>query len=130
MRVYTVHLRPGASEPDNGAVLVKEGFCWPAFFFSVLWALWHRMWLTAALFLVVILAAGVVVEALALPSEVALALDLAVALLIGWGANDLRRAALAREGYTFEGIVAAAGEDAAARRWFDIHPPTSVTPWR
>jgi hypothetical protein len=128
MRIYTVHLRPGRGEPDSGAVLVKEGFCWPAFFFSVLWALYNRMWLAAALFLAVILAADFAARMLDLPADVAFALNLAVALLIGFGANDLRRDSLARSGYTFEGIVAATGEDAAARRWFDMHPPAAVTP--
>jgi hypothetical protein len=129
MRIYTVHLRPGAEEPAD-PLLVKEGFCWPAFFFSVVWALWNRMWLSALLFLVVIVAADVAAEALGLPPNLGLALNLAIALLIGWGANDLRRWSLAREGYALEGIVAATGEDAATRRWFDLHPPVSVTPWR
>ena len=130
MRVYTVHLRPGRAEPDSGAVLVKEGFCWPAFFISVLWALYNRMWLAAALFLAVLLAADFAAEALGLPDNVALALNLAVVMLIGFSANDLRRDSLTRSGYIFEGVVAAAGEDAAARRWFDLHPPATVTPWR
>jgi hypothetical protein len=130
MRIYTVHVRPGRAELDSGAVLVKEGFCWPAFFISVLWALYNRMWLAAALFLVVLLAADFAAQAIGLPDGVAFALNLAVALLIGFGANDLRRASLARSGYTFEGVVAATGEDAAARRWFDLHPHATVAPWR
>ena len=41
-RLYTVHLLDDAS--DDGLVLVKEGFSWPAFFVAVPWALFHRMW--------------------------------------------------------------------------------------
>jgi len=129
MRVYTVHLRPGSDRPDRDAVLVKEGFCWPAFFFSLPWALWHRMWLTAILFLAAALLAEVAGEALGLDALSASALSLAMALFIGWGANDLRRHSLKRRGYDFAGLVAATGEDAAARRWFDLNPPVAAD-WR
>ena len=44
MRVYTVHMRRPALDPDADFRLVKEGFSWPAFFFSFLWALWSRLW--------------------------------------------------------------------------------------
>jgi hypothetical protein len=122
MQLYTVHLRPGSrGEPD--AVLVKDGFCWPALFFSAIWALWHRMWLAAVGFV----GAGAVVEAatdaIGLDPLSAAALSLAVALLIAFGANDWRRASLARRGYRLTGIVAASGADAAFRRWFDLNPP-------
>jgi hypothetical protein len=53
MRIYTVHMkRTGQgkkNDPDQGLVLIKEGFSWPAFFLSGLWALWHRMWFWAAI---------------------------------------------------------------------------------
>jgi hypothetical protein len=29
---------------SRGAVLVKEGFCWPAFFFGALWAAVRGLW--------------------------------------------------------------------------------------
>ena len=55
MRIYTVHLPAAAGDTGEdraaAAVLVKEGFCWPAFFFAPLWALWHRLWLFFALVL-------------------------------------------------------------------------------
>ena len=44
MKIYSVHDRPGSLAPDRDVVLVKEGFCWPAFFLTALWALWHRLW--------------------------------------------------------------------------------------
>lgn len=47
MRVYTVHVRTPAERLDRDIHLVKEGFSWPAFFFSAVWALWVRLWLVA-----------------------------------------------------------------------------------
>ena len=46
--VYTVHMRRPALDPGTRLRLVKEGFSWPAFFFSFVWALWSRLWLVAA----------------------------------------------------------------------------------
>jgi hypothetical protein len=126
MRVYTVHLRPSAELPGSDAVLVKEGFCWPAFFVGILWALWHRMWLTAILFVLVLFAIDVATQLLALDPPTSGVLSLAAALLIGCGANDLRRRSLSRRGYHDAGIVAATTEDAAARRWFDLNPPAAA----
>ena len=50
MRFYTLHvpaIEPGSVLPDSGrlhsqmaaVVPIKEGFCWPAFFFSLIWSL-------------------------------------------------------------------------------------------
>jgi hypothetical protein len=126
MRVYTVHHRPGAALPAHDAVLVKEGFCWPAFFVGILWALWHRMWLTALVFVAIAVAIEAATELAGLDPMSGTALSLAVALLIGWSANDLRRRALTRRGYDVAGIVAATGEDAAVRRWYDLNPPLAA----
>jgi len=129
MRVYTVHIRHSADRLNRDAVLVKEGFCWPAFFVNVLWALWHRMWLAAILFLVATVAVSGIGQALDIDPMTGAALDLAMALLIGAFANDLRRRSLARSGYDFTGVVAATGEDAATRRWYDLNPPERAA-WR
>jgi hypothetical protein len=129
MRVYTVHQIPGSSQPDREAVLVKEGFCWPAFFFSVVWALWNGMWLAALAFFIVVAVAETIAQLLGLDPITDAALSLAAALLIGGSANDLRRRSLDRRGYDLAGLVAATHEDAALRRWFDIHPP-AASAWR
>ena len=34
-------------QPDGQLVPVKQGFSWPAFFFTFLWAIYHRLWLAA-----------------------------------------------------------------------------------
>jgi hypothetical protein len=128
MRVYTVHTRPLSAEPDRDAVLVKEGFCWPAFFFSVLWALGHRMWFTAIGFLLAVVGAEAAALFLGLDPVTDFALGLGVAAAIGYVANDCRRAALRRRGFVAAGIAAAAGTEAALRRWFDLNPPADDRP--
>ena len=62
MRFHTIHFPPiktsslGADKIPLGyqienILVVKEGFCWPALLFTMLWAIWQRLWLVAAGFL-------------------------------------------------------------------------------
>lgn len=129
MRIYTVHLGPalpaGApprAAPEGGArdlVLVKEGFSWPAFFASVLWALYHRMWLTAALLLLASALVAAAAGALALDPAREAAVSLGYSALVGSFANDWRRASLAHRGYEEAGVVAAPALEAAEHRAFE-----------
>ena len=54
MTIYTVLAPPeaGSAGPDRDRfVFIKEGFCWPAFFFAAIWLLFRRMWLVFILYL-------------------------------------------------------------------------------
>lgn len=110
MKVYTVHFRPpedakGTSGPgvDRDLLLIKEGFCWPAFL---------------ALGLIL----GAVLGALAAEPPVQAALSLGLAVAVGLVANDLRRWGCARRGLEFIDVVAGDGRDGAERRFLDHNP--------
>lgn len=120
MRIYTVHYRPAAADDD--LVLVKEGFCWPAFLFTTLWALWHRLWVVALGLAAVTAVIGVGGALLGLGPVADAALSLGATLLVGFVANDLRRWTLMRRGFSDEGVVVGDGEDSALRR-FLAHTP-------
>lgn len=122
MRIYTVHDRPGSLQPDRGAVAVKEGFNWPAFLFTFVWALWHRAWYAALGLAVAALAMEAVLVAAGADDFTQAAAALAYSVLVGFGANDWRRAALARRGYRAAGVIAAPDEDTALLRFFDLAP--------
>jgi Protein of unknown function (DUF2628) len=115
MRVYTVHYRQHLGNPDF--VLIKEGFCWPAFVLSVFWALWHRLWLVAVLLIAASVALSAAGVFLGLDPLAETALSVGFALLIGYFANDARRWVLDRRGFSEEGIVVGDGEDEALRRY-------------
>lgn len=115
-RAYTVHARPGARDRD--LVLVKDGFSWGAFFFSILWALWHRLWLFALVIAAVSVGLGSLDEIIHFDPVTEVVLGLAFALLIGFEANDARRRALARRGFDNAGLVFARGLGDAERRFF------------
>lgn len=129
MRTYTVHLAPGF-RPDAAAgaraaevVLVREGFSFPAFLFTGFWALFHRLWLAAALILAVTLALTAVEEGLRLGGGTRAALGICFSLGIGFFGPDWRRAKLAKKGWRDWGVIAADDEDAALRRFWDEVSP-------
>jgi hypothetical protein len=122
VRVYTVHCQFASPDFDRGVRLVKEGFCWPAFLVAPLWALWHRLWLVVFLVLLVGMAIDVALDFAGADTLSSWAVLLAYSVLIGSGASDWHRAALDRRGFREVGLVAARDEDAAVRRFFDLHP--------
>ena len=122
MRVFTIHLRQTALSPDRNAVLIKEGFCWPAALFGPFWALWHRMWFVFLGVLAVSILMGVVEAALSVDPMTYTAISIGVAALIGFCANDWRRTALTARGWNMAGLSAAADPDTALRRFLDLHP--------
>ncbi len=117
MRIYTVHIPE--VDPVVRAVAVKEGFSWPAFVFSILWALWHRLWLAAALFLVANLALGLLIFYIGANQLVQVVVSIGLAVIIGSTANDFRRRKLGKKGFEAGAAVIAPTGEAAVRRYFE-----------
>lgn len=123
-KLFTVHYREEASGSLTGlaedAILVKQGFSWPAFLFAPLWLLFKRMWIVLLLFLA--LAGGVTALGVArwIPDDVVTMLGLGLHLLLGLEGNDLYRWTLARRRYRERAVVAADNRLAAERRYFTL----------
>ena len=113
MRVYTVHLRRQGLDPDRDIMLVKEGFCWPALLFLVLWALWCRLWWVAFGLLVIEVALSGAVALLGLDPLSEAAISLGFAVIVGFVANDLKRWTLRRQGFVEVAVVVAETQNAA-----------------
>lgn len=128
MRVFTIHLSQSALSPDRDAVLIKEGFCWPAFFFGPFWALYHRMWFAGLAILSVAILLAVVETILHVDPLTYSAVSIGVAALIGFHGNDWRRTALTVRGWRMSGLSAAADRDSAFRRFVDLHPEALDNP--
>jgi hypothetical protein len=101
---------------------VKEGFSWPAFLLSFLWALAHRLWLAAAVIAAAHVVLSIAVLLLGADPVSEIALSLGLGLIVGFVANDLRRRKLARQGFAFAGVVVADDADLALRRYLDGEP--------
>jgi hypothetical protein len=127
MRSYTLHLpaeaRPGEAETLDRAVLVADGFSWPAFAFTAVWCLFHRLWIAA-----LIVAAGLGLlalggYALGLSRLAGVAISLLACILIGLEASSLRRWTLARRGRPARDVIvardAAEAEARLLARWID-----------
>ncbi len=126
MRYYTVHLPHGLSqggEPKSSAgqmlgsaLFVREGFCWGAFFFSILWAIGHGMWL-GALAMAALLALVVgLPEIFALDWASRAVLIIGYLLVCGFNGNDWRRLGLKEGGWDLVSVIAARDRDHAVMR--------------
>jgi len=122
MRVYTIHMRRPLLDPERDIRLVKEGFCWPAFFFSLIWALWCRLWLAAAGILVAEMVLRAVLGLLGADVLTQGVVSFAFAVLLGVFGNDIKRWTLFRSGYLQVAVVTGSNRDAAERRFWDDRP--------
>jgi hypothetical protein len=128
--IYTVHINPSLPHPYEEAEFVKEGFSLMAFFFTALWALYHRLWpqaLGIAAFnggLLYLLCDDV----FAIPGY--LILHLGLHLFVGLEGTEWLRARLKDRGYITVDITTGDSQLRAEQRYFDRHfaaRPTPVT---
>jgi hypothetical protein len=99
---------------------VKQGFCWPAFFFLSFWCFTCGMFLRGFVLLLALIAIGVGILALGIALEdLEHASDLANLILIlvsgyvGWAGNEWRSAWLVKNGFVPQGSREAASAKAA-----------------
>jgi hypothetical protein len=126
MAIFTV------LEPPDGRVerttFVKDGFAWGAFAFTVLWALWHRMWIVAAVLFALFVGISLAVSELGLDPALALALELGVSTVLGFEARTLHVMALKRAGYSEAGLVEATTLEAAELDYFSRRRSAAISP--
>lgn len=121
MRSWTLHMPP-AGRHETPA-LIPERFTWAAAIFGLFWLMVNRIWWAAGGLLGVLL-----LLAALLPPGPALAGVVALHLLLGFHAQDLRRAALRMRGWTPGGLVLARTADDALGRLLAARPELAA-PW-
>jgi hypothetical protein len=101
--------------PVENALVIKDGFSVVAFLVPLLWFLWHRMWLEAA----IVLAISAVLGATAMtPSLQATPVaGLLVSLFAGMEARNLLVEARRRRGWRDWGVIVAPNRDEAEIRY-------------
>jgi len=121
-KLFTVHYPEEAARSLTGlgeqAVLVKEGFSWPAFLLAPAWLVFKRMWIVLTLFVAAALAIGALSYAGRISEDVATLLSIGLQLLLGFEGNDLYRWTLERRRYRERAVVSADNAVAAERRFF------------
>src|SRR3954468_6160662 len=122
MPVYTVHA-PVANGADLTAtdkfVFVRDGFHFWAAVAGVVWLAWHRLWLALIGWVVLLGGIGGGFAARGVGRGTIFAVDLLLALLLGFEAASLRRWTLSRRKWRQLDIVVADDEETAERRFFD-----------
>src|SRR5439155_1287059 len=122
MPVYTVHA-PMANGADLAATdkftFVRDGFHFWAAALSVLWLIWHRLWLALFGWIVVTVVVEVGLVRLGAGGTAIVAADVLISVLMGLEAASLQRWTLSRRKWRQLDIVVADDEEAAERRFFD-----------
>jgi hypothetical protein len=122
MPVYTVHA-PVANGADLAAadkfVFVRDGFHFWAAVVSVVWLIWHRLWLALIGWIILMVAVGFGMTALGASRGTILFTDLLIAILMGLEAASLQRWTLSRRKWRQVDIVVADDAESAERRFFE-----------
>jgi len=119
MRLYSVFLRDHGRANDENLLLVKEGFSWPAFVFTFVWALWSRMWWPAIVIFSVIVLSGWGAIQLGLGETIETVISVSLGVGLGLVGNDIRRWSLERQGYQEVALVTGKNTEDAMRRFLD-----------
>ena len=106
--------------PAGDMQLIKQGWCWPAFFFSVIWAMVSKMWVLGIGSLIGFLVLGAIVDLLVPQIDMRRNADgfinfiaLAVSIYFGSNGNQLREKNLLSRGFELNDTVAATNKDGA-----------------
>jgi hypothetical protein len=118
LKIYSVQTLPWSSALVGDVVLIVEGFSWPALIFGPFWALWHGMWRTAIVLLLMGAAIGGLGALAGLGPDLVSVFQILVQIGLGLWGNDLRRAALVRRGFVERAVVAGRDGEEAEHRYF------------
>ena len=121
MHVYSVYF---PAEGDRRtrlekAVLVKDGFSWPALFFSWLFLAFHRMWIVLILYSALMVIAAVTCALLKAPPQITILVLVGISVLLALEASGLRGWSLSRRGYEMQGMITAANLIQAEAKLFE-----------
>lgn len=126
MRVYTVHAPDERILKETGDlgsyaerfVFVPERFSLLAMLFALPWLLVHRLWLATLGYIILLIGLSSAAAAIGLGEQVAGLLSLAVSVVLGFEAHNLRRWSLSRSGYRLVAVVSAPSLQDAEHKFF------------
>jgi hypothetical protein len=124
MRLFTV-LEPPDGNADRVA-FVPEGFSYAAFLLTVVWALWYRMWIVAALLFALTAALTVATNLELLGPGLAAVINFGIALLFGFEARALQVKSLEGVGFRRAGLIQASDGEAAELAYFEGRAPLAT----
>jgi hypothetical protein len=90
------------THPDGSTEAVKQGWSWPAFFFSCFWAIAKKMWLTGITLFVFSLLLGAIIGNMEMGPRgdtIINIISIAISIIFGLKGNDWRESLLYSQGY-------------------------------
>lgn len=126
MRIYTVQQGPDPRAAGDDLEFVREGFSWGALVFTVIWPLYHGLWLVFVIVLAASLLLSGATVVLGFSDFGRDAVWLAAMLLFAFEANNLRRWTLRRRGWRDVGVVTGETLSNAERRFFGVYAVSST----
>lgn len=117
MAIYSVHAGKPGKGPESIA-FVREGFSFPAFILTFIWALWNRMWMAAAVLFAAQVAIGLIGMQLGSNQPIASWVAFAIAVIFGFEAKALKVKSLEAAGQPQIGIVEAETLEEAEMKFF------------
>jgi len=115
MKTYKIFASPlGSNEA------VKQGWSWPGFFFSVIWAYVKKMWILGTSVLVLFIVLEVIgggIEASAGMSVFSNILSLIISVIFGANGNQWREKYLLSRGFEYRDTVKAENPEAGLALW-------------
>ena len=120
MKIYLVHISSKRNELKQLPIILRDGFSFPAFLFTAVWAVWHKLWTLAVIIISIWIAGGGFLYYFGADDFVYLFVFSGFALMLGYLANEFLSKALCRNGFQLVGLVAAENLEFAFRRWATI----------
>jgi len=117
MKLFNIYLKKSDSQTIEDLVVIKDGFSFPAFWFSIFWFLQHRMWKEC---FGLVLVNAVLIFALNkgwFGSLDMLTIELGLLLIAGLNANYWYEQHLMTQKYQFVGCVFGENKDEAKLRF-------------
>lgn len=119
-KIFAVYEKPEASDPADRVVLLREGFAFWAFIFTVFWLIAKQRWWVLGMYIAVATVVAWGSELLHLSEISAMLLQLWLQLILGYHASDFEAWVLKRRGYRLAGLLAAESEMTAAQRYYEF----------
>ena len=130
MKLYTVLEAPDGK--TDRVAFIREGISWAALVFTVFWALWHRMWVVAAVLFAAWIGIMLAVSSGLITPVLAPFVELAFSLIFALEARRLQVMSLERAGFRRAGLIQASSLEAAELAYFGSRapsaPPAAPTP--
>jgi Protein of unknown function (DUF2628) len=126
MAIFTVHIKDNDTQ---GAMFIKDGFCWGAFVLGPIWLLSKKLWLAFFAFIAVSVIIGLAGLKFGVHPSALSVISLLLSFLLGLEAANLQRWKMGRQKFEPVAVVQGTKQDDAERRFFDDLVEASQSPW-